>query len=116
MIKGDILFCDKCSNPMIKITDNEKANPGQLAFVVRQNNMIVKNGILWTGKNEWFFFCKQECCKSYYKNDLGVNWDSEENKKMREVLKGVKAQIPTMAKQTAQQIDKFVKELNKHKK
>lgn len=98
------IVCNECGKFLF---DTEKKSDGAAGSEAQNKGFVFKMPFLFTQEYGCLFFCSSVCSKSFY--DKNIPKDPEMSKKIAEL----KADIPRMAEETCNRLQKFSDAVNR---
>lgn len=100
----------KCNECDTFLFETNKENNGAIGAEAQERGFVYKNACLYSDKYSSLFFCNDLCGHSFYKNNI------PSNPEMGKIVKGLKDDIPKMAKEVGDKMSQLMERINKTKK
>jgi hypothetical protein len=98
--------CNECGKFLF---ETETDSTGAAGAQAQDKGFIYKNAFLFSDKYTSLFFCKKECCKSFYNREI------PKDEEVSKALKEMRDEIPEYAAELSKQIETLLTRLKSNK-
>lgn len=105
------IHCSRCDIPLVQVPEN--TSPGAIAHVVMKEGFVAKNSVLYTGTNNWYWYCSESCQKVHYAEVVLRSVPADRREAVTSAMSELRKEIPEMARKTGEAIEAFRQKLYK---